>query len=132
MRVPLALFRLQSASGSGGNTTSSPAADSLGRAPYVEAELAEREARVATEEPGVASEVDAARVAEAARTAAAEVEVARMAEVARKAEVEAEVAHRVVSFTVGGLKETGLRCESALSMCAPPIPSLQLTPWRKW
>jgi hypothetical protein len=83
----------------------------------VEAELGEWEARVATEEPGVASEVDAARAAEAARTAAAEAEVARMAEVAKKAEVEAEVAQRVVSFAMGdhppGWKETGLRCEPA-------------------
>ena len=91
MRVPLALSRLQSTtSGSGGNATSSPAADAtaaataLARAPDVEAELGEWEARVATEEPRVASEVDAARAAEAARKAAAEAEVARMAEVARK------------------------------------------------
>ena len=120
MRVPLALFRLQSTSGSGGNTTSSPAADAtaaaaaLAPARELEAELGEWEARVATEEPGVASEVDAARAAEAARKAAAEAEAARMAEVARKAEVEAEVAQRVVSFAMGdhppGWKETGLRC----------------------
>ena len=124
MRVPLALFRLQSTSGSGGNTTSSPAADTLGRVPDVEADSVEREARVATEEPGVASEVEAARAAEAARKAAAEAEVARMAEVARKAEVEAEVAQRVVSFAMGdhppGWKETGLRCEPASSISAPP------------
>ena len=124
MRVPLALFRLQSTSGSGGNTTSSPAADAtaaaaaLACAPDVEAELAEREARVATEEPGVASEVEAARAAEAVRKAAAEAEVARMAEVARKAEVEAEVAHGVVSFAMGEGRRQG--CAVVQYSCPPP------------
>ncbi len=130
MRVPLALFRLQSTSGSGGNTTSSPAADAtaaataLARAPDVEADSAEREARVATEEPGVASEVEAARAAEAARKSAATVEVARMAEAARKAEVEAEVAQRVVSFAMGDGRRQGCAVSQPCPCVPPPLPYL--------